>query len=105
MFSGRKKFAIILCCFLTGFCVVLSAEEKKTIKNYQSFQFSVLGDSRPQYPEKVIQPPMFKKAIEEINLLGSELAVNVGDLILGYDADETLINKEWDEYVKTCKDF
>jgi 3',5'-cyclic AMP phosphodiesterase CpdA len=73
---------------------------------FTPFRFSVLGDTRPHgNPEKIIQPPMFKKAIQEINLLGTDFTVDVGDLILGYEDDAQLIHQEWDEYFRTCEGF
>lgn len=62
------------------------------------FSFVVIGDSRDWRP--VVQPPVFKRAIQEINLLRPTFAIDVGDLIRGYSGDSNLIKAEWDEYVK-----
>lgn len=103
MKSGSISISVVL-CFLFSITLLNAAQQQAD--EFSPFQFSVLGDNRPHgVPEKIIQPDIFKKAIQEINLLGSEFTVIIGDLILGYDDDKTLINAEWDEFFKTCGGF
>ena len=102
--KSRSRFISVVLCFL--FSIALSNAAQQQIDEFSPFQFSVLGDNRPHgAPEKIIQPDIFKRAIQEINLLGSEFTVIIGDLILGYDDDKTLINAEWDEFFRTCEGF
>jgi len=68
----------------------------------QKFTFIVIGDTRSNRP--VVQPPMFKRAIREINLLRPAFAIDCGDLILGYTGDKALLKAMWDEYVKVTAD-
>lgn len=60
--------------------------------------FVVIGDTRHFLP--VVQSPGFIKALPEINTLHPDLAIDIGDLILGYSKDDALINREWDAYFK-----
>ena len=101
-------FITLLGCFLFVFSTVSLPGEEGTDSTglFSPFRFSVMGDTRPHGdPEKVVQPPMFKRAIKEINLLDPEFTVIVGDLILGYEDDDELIAREWEEYSRTCSTF
>jgi hypothetical protein len=60
------------------------------------FRFVVIGDTRWWVP--VLQSPMFHRAVAEINLLRPDFAVDLGDLILGYTEDESLLQREWAAY-------
>ena len=103
MKSGSISISVGL-CFL--FIITLLNAAQQQTDEFSPFQFSVLGDNRPHgVPEKIIQPEIFKRAIQEINIIASEFTVIIGDLILGYDDDKTLINAEWDEFFKTCEGF
>ncbi|HID32726.1 MAG TPA: hypothetical protein EYP24_05045 [bacterium (Candidatus Stahlbacteria)] len=66
-----------------------------------SVSFVVLGDNRSNKP--IEQPEVFKRIINEINVIGPDLVINVGDMILGYTDDTTLIMKEWNRFDSTIK--
>ncbi|RKX70511.1 hypothetical protein DRP53_04780 [candidate division WOR-3 bacterium] len=61
-----------------------------------SFTFAVLGDNRGQSPLQI--PEVFPEIITELNLLQPDLVVHLGDMILGYTDDTTLIRREWEQF-------
>ncbi len=67
----------------------------------ESFDFVVIGDTRSGEP--LTQPPAFRQAIREFNILGPAFVVDVGDLILGGAAKG--VPPQWDvfdEAVSAC---
>ncbi|NOX97936.1 MAG: hypothetical protein GXO98_07770 [Nitrospirae bacterium] len=65
----------------------------------EAFTFVVIGDNRPGgRGDKVTQPPIFYRAINEINLLDPDFVVILGDLVWGYTADKNLISRMWDGF-------
>ncbi|MDP6379894.1 MAG: metallophosphoesterase, partial [Phycisphaerae bacterium] len=72
-----------------------------------NFTFVVIGDTRPGGGDRITQPAVHLKSIEEINLLAPELVVNVGDFILGYNSGEgfDLTFKQWDEFDRVVKEL
>jgi len=107
-----KRFAGIAPALLVLLCTSahLIADDSYTAKAKlaaipvrDKFTFIVLGDTRS--PAPIIQPPMFKRAIQEINLLRPTFAIDVGDLIRGYTNDRDLLIKMWDEFVRVTSEF
>jgi len=76
-------------------------------KEGKAFRFSVMGDNRPRGEggDVVTQPAEFLQTIREVNLLRPDLAVVVGDLIMGYTGDKELIRKEWDAFDEAVRGF
>ncbi|MCK5527333.1 MAG: metallophosphoesterase [Candidatus Latescibacteria bacterium] len=72
----------------------------------EEWRFVVMGDSRPPGGGKdpTVQPDTFLENIKGVNLLGAELVVNVGDLVLGPQPEE-VIPALWDGYDKAISDF
>ncbi|NIA12503.1 MAG: hypothetical protein GWP08_00385 [Nitrospiraceae bacterium] len=89
-FSRRAILALVLCALV---CLNATAFAEK-----DAWRFIVMGDNRPGKDTPVKQPLMYLRAIDEINLLDPDLAVNVGDLILGYVDDPQLVGRMWDEF-------
>lgn len=69
----------------------------------ERFVFAVMGDSRASVP--VEQPEVFRRMIEELNILSPEFVFDVGDLIMGYTKDEELIRREWKVFLETVAAF
>lgn len=59
--------------------------------------FIVLGDSRPLI-SKAPQPLVFKRIIEESNLIRPDFIINVGDLIFGYMGKASEIDREYQDF-------
>lgn len=58
-----------------------------------SFQFVVVSDRTGG-----MQPGIFSKAMDKINLMQPEFVISVGDLIDGYTKDPDVWNSQWDEF-------
>ncbi len=81
--------AILLIAISLSFAPAEAGEAEK-------FQFVVMGDNRDARP--VVQPEIYRKIIQEVNLLNPDLVVIGGDLILGYTSDDSLVREEWKEF-------
>ena len=68
-------------------------------------RFAVIGDTRMPdtagEDQFVFQPESFRRTIKELNLLDYDLALDVGDLIMGYEDNPAVIERMWDEFDKT----
>ncbi len=100
-----KRLAVLLAlaCVAVALAGGHTIQEATTALSAQGtpgprWNFVVLGDSRHYIP--VVQPPAFLRTIDEINVLQPELAVDIGDLILGYTKDDAVTNRMWDAYFK-----
>ncbi|MDK1031183.1 MAG: sugar-binding protein [Planctomycetia bacterium] len=101
------KFAMSCACALVVLFAVSSCDKAQPgeAEAPKDLTFVVIGDTRPPGGgDGLTQPPAFIKNIEGINLLEPAFVVNVGDLILGYNADENLdfTLKQWDEFDKAA---
>ncbi len=61
-------------------------------QNENDFKFVVVGDRTGGH-----RPDVFTRAMTQINLLGPDFVVSVGDLIEGYSENPDVINQQWDE--------
>jgi hypothetical protein len=71
----------------------------------EQFTFVVIGDTRPDRPKILTSQQDFLRQIDSINKLNPDLAVNVGDLILGYRDSLPLVETMWDLYEKEIANF
>lgn len=72
----------------------------------EEWRFVVMGDNRPPGggPDPAVQPDTFLENIKEVNLLGADLVVIVGDLVLGPQLED-VIPSLWDGYDKAIAGF
>jgi len=70
------------------------------------WRFVVMGDNRPPggVADPTVQPDTFLENIREVNLLGADLVVIVGDLVLGPQPEE-IMPALWDGYDKAIAGF
>jgi len=66
---------------------------EKFRNNPNNFQFAVIGDRTGGSDPKGI----FKRAMDQLNLLQPEFVINVGDLVEGYANDKAVGHAMWDE--------
>jgi 3',5'-cyclic AMP phosphodiesterase CpdA len=59
----------------------------------KDFNFVILGDRTGDHV-----PGVYGEIVDEVNLLGPDLVVTVGDQIEGYSEDVATLNDQWDEY-------
>jgi predicted phosphodiesterase len=59
----------------------------------KDFNFVIIGDRTGGHV-----PGVYGEIVEEINLLGPDIVVSVGDQIEGYTEDRETLNAQWDEY-------
>ena len=59
----------------------------------EDFHFAIIGDRTGGHVEGV-----YGEVVEEINRLGPDIVVSVGDQIEGYTEDVPTLEAEWDEY-------
>jgi len=80
-------------------CIILVASSPGVLCAGAPSRFVVIGDTRTDGSGgDVITPaPMYRRAIDEINLLQPDFVVILGDLVLGYTELETL-EKQWDAF-------
>jgi len=62
----------------------------------RQFIFAIAGDNRGGVP--VVQPRVFWRILSELRALGPAFVLGPGDLIAGYESDETVIRQEWAEF-------
>ncbi|MCP4568159.1 MAG: hypothetical protein GY841_11330 [FCB group bacterium] len=85
------KFANII---LTGFVIIfMAAGLSATDRSQTPIRLAIIGD-RTGSPDIGV----YGQIIEEINRLCPDLALTVGDMIVGYTEDKTLLHARWDEY-------
>ncbi len=60
---------------------------------HEDFNFVIIGDRTGGHV-----PGVYGEIVEEINLLGPDIVVSVGDQIEGYTEDRETLNAQWDEY-------
>jgi predicted phosphodiesterase len=59
----------------------------------KDFNFVILGDRTGDHV-----PGVYGEIVEEVNRLGPDVVVSVGDQIEGYTEDVATLNEQWDEY-------
>ncbi|HUV87375.1 MAG TPA: metallophosphoesterase [bacterium] len=59
----------------------------------EDFNFVILGDRTGDHV-----PGVYGELVDEVNLLGPDLVVTVGDQIEGYSEDVPTLEAQWDEY-------
>jgi predicted phosphodiesterase len=96
-----------------GFVAMLAAAAVTALASTASvgrasdeWRFVVMGDNRPPggVKDPTVQPDTFLENIKGVNLLGADLVVIVGDLVLGAQPEE-VIPALWDGYDKAISDF
>jgi Icc-related predicted phosphoesterase len=60
----------------------------------KNFQFAIVTDRTGG-----VRPGVFEDAVTKLNILQPEFVISVGDLIMGYSADRSVIDHEWDEFI------
>lgn len=100
--SGRRScynIKLFLTTLLASLiCGCISLPEVAVPKQSDTFSFVAIGDNRPHpnWKDKYTQPRIFRRAIDEINLLDPDFTVLIGDLILGYSEDKAQLAGMWD---------
>ena len=61
--------------------------------NPDNFQFAIVADRTGGH-----RPGVFADAVEKLNLLKPEFVLSIGDLIEGYTEEETVLNRQWNEF-------
>ena len=98
---------------LIGFVAMLAAAAVTALASMASvgrasdeWRFVVMGDNRPPggVKDPTVQPDTFLENIKGVNLLGADLVVIVGDLVLGAQPEE-VIPALWDGYDKAIANF
>jgi len=88
MAIGEFMKRLLIVCFLVSFVFGCQTLSKNIAHDEETFNFVVMGDSRPANVFRPEQPYIYYKVVESTIRLNPELILNTGDLILGYDAHE-----------------
>ena len=108
MLNIKKLIFIYLTSFFIGSSILCSNISATNMNPHRktAFNFVVMGDNRPQGKKgKHVQPEVFYKIIDEVNLLDPEFAIILGDLIFGYSKSPNTLKKMWDEFDKAVNKF
>ncbi|CDF80783.1 beta-galactosidase [Formosa agariphila KMM 3901] len=92
----NKYFLVVLITItgiLNGGAQNLPKTDKEFNNNENDFQFVVVSDRTGG-----MQPGVFAKALDKVNLVQPEFVISVGDLIDGYTKDPKIWNAQWDEF-------
>lgn len=93
---NRKKLVVVVVAAAVFIAHTRAARAAET------FRFAVIGDSRP-ISAVLPQSPPFKEMLREIDLIGVDFAVHVGDLVFGYMSETGELTRQYDDLTATMK--